>query len=137
MRLANLVGGRQHVRQRRVLVGDVVDVEEQRAGDVLGRYSALAIALGGGQMHGAVENDEVRAVEMRGKPVCVSTSHWCWASLLHAGVLLPGQANATRMRRFMLALLLDLGDDDRPDLAGAFDMRAAAGLQVDARRSRR
>ena len=30
-----------------------------------------------------------------------------------------------------LALLLDLGDDDRADLAGALDVRAAARLQVD------
>ena len=45
MRLANLVGRGQHVRQRRRLVGDVVDVEEQRAGDVLHQVFGLGVAL--------------------------------------------------------------------------------------------
>jgi hypothetical protein len=65
--------GGEHVRQGRGLVGDIVDVEEERARDVLGEVF--------------VEDDEIRRVQMRCQPLrldqppacvvshCVSSGH--------------------------------------------------------------
>ena len=64
-----LHGGGQHVRQRRLLVGEVVDVEEQRAGNVLGEILRLGVAARGRQMPAAVEDEQVGGIEMLGEPV--------------------------------------------------------------------
>ena len=64
-----LLRRRQHVRQGRLVVGDVVDVEEQRARNVLGQVFGLGVALGGRQVHRAVEDDEARGVEVGGQPL--------------------------------------------------------------------
>ena len=56
----------------------------------------------------------------------------------HAPQRRPSPASGERLRQrdpdaaVLLALLLDVGDRDAADLAGAAHMRAAAGLQVDA-----
>ena len=95
------------------------------------RYSALASRLAVGRCMEPSRTTRSGASRCEASQ-SVSTSHLRVVDALHARVVPPiAQANETRMRRFMLALLLDLGDDDRADLAGALDVRAAAGLQVD------
>ncbi len=60
------------MRQRRLLVRQVVDVEEERAGDVLAHVLRFCIAACRRQMPARVEDDEVGGVEMRSEPVCLN-----------------------------------------------------------------
>src|SRR5262249_18553532 len=58
----------KHVRKRGGLVRNFVDVKEERARDVLRQILGPGIAIGGGQMHGAVKHDETRRVEVPSQP---------------------------------------------------------------------
>ena len=121
----------QHVRQRVLLVRDLVDVEEQRARNVARpgtRPSASRPAVG--RCMRAVEDDEVRARRgarraSRSRPAIVA------AGVLACCVV---SSDCSRERDadapVQLALVLDLGDGDAADLARAPHVRAAAGLQV-------
>src|SRR6185437_2990718 len=53
----------QHVRQAARFVGDAVDVEEYRAGNVSGEIFRAWIALSGGEVPTGVDRDDVRVVE--------------------------------------------------------------------------
>ena len=64
-----LDGGREHVRQRRLLVREVVDVEEQGAGNVAREVFGLGVTIGGRQVPACVEHDQIRGIEMRGEPI--------------------------------------------------------------------
>ena len=66
---AELFGARQHVGQRRPLVGDLVDVEEERTGDVGFGPLLAGIALEAGQVPGAVHDAKVGLAEMGREPV--------------------------------------------------------------------
>ena len=59
----------QHVRQRARGVGDLVDVEEHRAGNVLVGELRLGIALLRRQVERAVDEADVRRVEVGRQPV--------------------------------------------------------------------
>jgi hypothetical protein len=58
----------QHVRQVRGLVRDLVDVEEHRAWNVGQVVLGPGVALGGGHVPGAVDDPDVRRVEVLGQP---------------------------------------------------------------------
>jgi hypothetical protein len=57
------------VRKRRFIVGEIVDIEEVRAWNVLGEVFGFGIASDARQVPTGVENDEIGSVEMRGKPI--------------------------------------------------------------------
>ncbi len=59
----------QHMRQAGAFVGDGVDVEENRAGNVARQIFGAAVALGGRQMPGGVHDRQPRRAEMVGQPL--------------------------------------------------------------------
>ena len=59
---------RQHVRQRRLLVGNFVDVEMDRAGNVPGQIFRLRIAVERRQVPARVDQKQVGGREMLGEP---------------------------------------------------------------------
>ena len=61
--------GRQHVGQVRLFVAQIIDIEEERAGDVLGQVFGLGVPAGGRKMPGGIEYDEIGRFEVRCKPI--------------------------------------------------------------------
>ena len=61
----NFSAARQHMGQGVRSVGDRVDVEELRAGNMLDQILGVGIAALGREMPRGIEDDEVRRVEMR------------------------------------------------------------------------
>ena len=57
------------MRQARLVVGDLVDVEEAGAGDVRGLVLGAGVAAGGRQVPAGVEDAQVRGAQVRGQPV--------------------------------------------------------------------
>ena len=64
-----LLGRRRHMRQIRAIVGDIVDVEEARTGDVLGVVGRLRIPLHLRQEPRSVQNAQVGVLQMGSKPI--------------------------------------------------------------------
>ena len=62
-------GRRQHVRQARLLVRHVVDVEEQGAGDVFRQIFGLGVEARRRQMPATVQHEQVGARPMIGEPI--------------------------------------------------------------------
>ena len=60
---------RQHMRQVGLGVGDRVDVEKHRAGNMAGKIFRAGVAPGRRHMPGGVEDDEIGRVEMVGEPL--------------------------------------------------------------------
>ena len=51
------------------MVGDRVEIEAHRAGNVPGQELGLRVALLRRQIEGAIDGDEIGAAEFRGEPV--------------------------------------------------------------------
>src|ERR1700733_9415120 len=95
-------------------------------GMCLARYSALALRpLLGRCMEPSSTTSPGVLRRSASQPVC--TIHLSFMVLVPPGCSGERDADAP----VQLALLLDLGDGRRPDLAGALDVCAAARLQVD------
>jgi hypothetical protein len=62
-------GRRQHVRQIARLLGDGVDIEEHRAGDVAFEKLGPPVAAGGRHVPRRVDHADARRVQVRGQPV--------------------------------------------------------------------
>ena len=84
------LGVGQHVRQRRRMIGDRVDVEIGRAGDMLLEKLRPAVALRRRQIPGGVENDEVARPEVRGEPVDLDERRRRWGGVHFRGDLHGG-----------------------------------------------
>ena len=80
-----LLHRRGHVRQARLGVGDLVDVEEARAGDMRRRELGAGVAPRRRHVPARVEDAQVRRAEMRGQPV--GRDQKLWIAARHA--LLP------------------------------------------------
>ena len=148
-----LLGRRQHVGQGIGLVRDRVDVEALRARNMAGEEFGLRIALVVREIVRAVEDDHVRIVRAAPRAIrSTPASGWrvflqaldapyCFAHHLVRRPVSTFRDDARSGERnphaaVLLALFLDLRHAHRADFAGAAHMRAAAGLQVDSRRSR-
>ena len=57
------------MRQAGFVVGNVVDVEKQGTGDVLGQILGPRIAVGGWQMPAAIQHNEIRRGEVARQPI--------------------------------------------------------------------
>ena len=128
----HLVG--QHVRQAGRRVGDRVDVEEHRAGDVAEAKLLRAHASGRRQVPGPVDDSDLRLAEMGGQPIAsdeILAGH-------EQRFLQPKCASIARGFKGDAhtpvdpAFLLDADDDCAADFAGARDMGSAARLEVEA-----
>ena len=118
------------MRQVGVGIGDRVDIEKTSAGNVRGPKFGQPVLGLVGEVFGSVEHNEIAPAERTREPIRRNQA---------AHTVLPVAFSAGRRRvreryddpPILPALVLDLDDLYRPDLAGSRDMRAAARLQID------
>ena len=67
--MGEIIGRGQHMGQIGRGIGDAVDIEEDRAGDMAGEIFGLRVAAGTGHVPAGIDHDQIGIAQMLGQPL--------------------------------------------------------------------